>query len=681
VRGPTDSDTYVVLVTHTSAAAITTDITAGRLELEIDGTAIAAAATLNVFPPSPGRNNRLLGFDASGQTVTYSRDLTDLNLIPLNHASARQINFITGQEANPLYFSGVGDGVADDTAALAAAASLAASSGRVLRIPRGTWRITDTITIGGSFLGIVADGVVRYAGPNARTALVIGDGSTTRNASRFIENLRVERATVTDWLNEADIGVLLRNFDASRIEIAQAEGFTIGVRTLGDGRGFEDSTIILGRIANNKIGLDIRTNLVGSWNNAVKYIGGHFANASNTNPTLDRYGVRFSREAGGYNLHNHHVFYGPAFELQNQGGAVEAIPFLSEVSSRSVVAYGMRIEGNSPQVHKQTGGAQDHVYEIAFSSNGAITGTEGNAYLLEASYPAGASRAGATIIPYHQAAAAAHTNKLIAGEGSLRNRLFAWTASERGLEGMAILASAPSGPPTTLAGLAFPGLSGIDASGDRITFNSTRAIGYVVQTEVCKEFLLAFQGVAVRPTIMLFDAAENVLNNTHVPLLSNQSLAWNASAQWWQATADSQDATYTRLQRVTLPATAVVAVIALGTATSAQVGSFRLYTGAAHSPPVFAGGTRRWGTRELTAVAAAIDPPSIASGGTHNFNVTLTDCRPGDFVQASFRAATTLPFLAQAQTDAVNVRIWNPTGAAVDLGANDVIVRAIKPRV
>jgi hypothetical protein len=111
------------------------------------------------------------------------------------------------------------------------------------------------------------------------------------------------------------------------------------------------------------------------------------------------------------------------------------------------------------------------------------------------------------------------------------------------------------------------------------------------------------------------------------------------------------------------------------------VGSFRLYTGAAHSPPVFAGGTRRWGTRELTAVAASIDPPSIASGGTHNFNVTLTDCRPGDFVQASFRAATTLPFLAQAQTDAVNVRIWNPTGAAVDLGANDVIVRAIKPRV
>ena len=39
---------------------------------------------------------------------------------------------------------------------------------------------------------------------------------------------------------------------------AVVEGFTIGIRTLGDGRGFEDSTLVLGRIVNNRIGLDIR---------------------------------------------------------------------------------------------------------------------------------------------------------------------------------------------------------------------------------------------------------------------------------------------------------------------------------------------------------------------------------------------------------------------------------------
>jgi hypothetical protein len=109
--------------------------------------------------------------------------------------------------------------------------------------------------------------------------------------------------------------------------------------------------------------------------------------------------------------------------------------------------------------------------------------------------------------------------------------------------------------------------------------------------------------------------------------------------------------------------------------------ALRLYAPALHHPQVLYGGGRRWGTRELSALAAATDPPSIAAGATHNFNVTLTDARPGDFAQASFGLATVLPFFAQAQSDAVNVRIWNPTGAAVDLAAGDVFVRVIKPRL
>lgn len=630
------------------------------------------------------RANSVLGFDSAGA----------IELVPratIGGASFQQTG--TGSvlrtvqdelrllSVNPRQFGAVGDGAADDTLALQRAANEAAAQGAMLLIPRGTYRITDTVTFPGAIPTVFQQGLISYAGPAGRAALVVGDGGTTANRCRRYLGLRVERATLATWLDEADVGIRLRNMDSCVIEVLQAERFTIGVQTFGDGRGFEDSTLILGRLVDNRYQLDIRTNLVGAWNNSVRYIGGHFANSSSTWPLLSRFGVRFSRAAGGYNLHNGHFFFGPGFELQNQGFTVDAIPFLVEVNSRSVLAYGIRMEANSDIVARHTAAAADHVYEVAFASNGTYTGTEGDAYLLRMDYP-GATRAGGTIIPLHQAAAAQNSPKLVAEVPSLRAAAFRWTASEVGFDGLAVLSGNPAGPPTTLNGLAFPGLSLIALAADRVELPTSRAVGFVVRCDLCKEFLIGFDGADMRPTIMQFDASENVLGSGAVALLSNQSLAWNATAQWWQATADSEDATYTRLQRVTLASSAAFAIIGVGSSEPAGVlRALRLYTSGLHHPQVLAGGGRRWGTRELTALAAATDAPSIAAGATHNFNVTLTDARPGDFAEASFGLATVLPFVAQAQSDAVNVRIWNPTGGAVDLAAGDVFVRAIKPRL
>lgn len=688
VRDPGGASTYVVLTSHTSSGILASDVAANRLALEIDGAAVSAGAVLNVFPPAPGRNNRLLGFDPAGNPVTYARDVTDLNVTPAGHTTPRTLNFITGRRANPLYFGGVGNGTADDLAALAASAALATSAGIPWEIPDGIWRFTDTLTIGGAFPAIECRGLLRYAGPNGRAALVIGDGGTARNANRRIEGLRVERATFSDWTNEADIGVVMRNFDACRAEILQAEGFTIGIRTLGDGRGFEDSSIFLGRIANNRIGLDIRTTLITGWNNAVRYYGGHFANASGTNPSLDRYGVRFSREANGYQLHNHHVFYGPAFELQNQAGAVLAIPCLTEVNSRAVVMHAMRVEGNSPQIHRQTAGAQDHVYEVAFSSNGAITGEEGNAYLLESSYPAGASRAGATIIPLHQAAAAVHANKLIAGVPTMRAAMFRDTSTQNGIEGMAVMVPSPAGGLTSLNQLALRSTDDLAPVGDDLEFTA-RGIGFVVATDVCKEFLLGFDGVGLRVMVALFDISEQVQNSDSiVPLASNAGLQRVDGSRFWRGGAVAQDSSYTRLQRITVPASTAFAVIGVTHVVDVPNGNLigrlraiRLFTPGIHAPRVLAGGNRAWGSRELTG-SAAWDPPSIAAGATATTNVTVTGARPGDFAEASFTQGTILPFSAQVSgSDTVTVRVWNPTGGPVDLSANTAFARVIKARV
>jgi hypothetical protein len=630
------------------------------------------------------RANSVLGFDASGavelvpRTTIGGGSFQQTGTGSVVRAVQDELRLLS---VNPRQFGAVGDGSADDTLALQRAANEAAAQGAVLLIPRGTYRITDTVTFPGAIPVVWQQGLISYNGPAGRAALVVGDGGTAANRCRRYLGLRVERATLATWLDEQDVGIRLRNMDSCLIEVLQAERFTIGVQTFGDGRGFEDSTLILGRLVDNRYHLDVRTNLSTAWNNSVRYIGGHFANSAATWPLLSRFGVRFSRAPGGYNLHNGHFFFGPAFELQNQGFTVDAIPYLVEVNSRSVLAYGIRMEANSDIVARHTAAAADHVYEVAFASNGPYTGPEGDAYLLRMDYP-GATRAGGTIVPLHQAAAAQNTTKLIASVDSLRANAFRWTASEVGFERLAVLSANPVGPPTTLNGLAFPGLNLITLAANHIELPTSRAVGFVVRCHLCKEFLIGFDGTNMRPTILQFDASENVLGSGAVALLSNQSLAWNATAQWWQSTADSEDSTYTRLQRVTLASSAALAIIGVGSSQPAGVlRALRLYAPALHHPQVLYGGGRRWGTRELSALAAATDPPSIAAGATHNFNVTLTDARPGDFAQASFGLATVLPFFAQAQSDAVNVRIWNPTGAAVDLAAGDVFVRVIKPRL
>ena len=101
--------------------------------------------------------------------------------------------------------------------------------------------------------------------------------------------LNVIRQTLSDWSSEADMGITVRNVDASQIERRRVEGFTIGMRTIGDGRGVEDSTFTLGRIVNNRIGLDIWCATATAWNTSIRYYGGHFAQATEVNAVVDRF--------------------------------------------------------------------------------------------------------------------------------------------------------------------------------------------------------------------------------------------------------------------------------------------------------------------------------------------------------------------------------------------------------
>ncbi|MBR0679678.1 hydrolase [Roseomonas eburnea] len=626
-----------------------------------------------VLPLRAARANRVLGFDSNGNVTVFDRGTATLG-VPFAGGVPRTVEDKLAERLTARDFGATGDGVTDDGPALAAAMAAAAASGRALEIGEGAFRTTQPLTLGGGAAGLIMHGSILYAGPAGQAALTLGDGAAVRNAAKRYEGLRVVRATLSDWEDEGDIGLVLRNLDASLVEIRQVEGFTIGIRTQGVERGFEDTTLILGRIVNNRIGLDVRTETAAAWNTSVRYYGGHFAIGSAVHTDKDRFGIRLSAAPGAYVAHNRHLFDGPGFELQAEGRPISGIPFLVEVNSRSVWARALRMEGCSPYVARHTGAAQDHVYEVAWASQ---------AYLVDVDYAATATRVGAVVRASHQAGAFREASREIAAVPNLRAARIRWSNTEWGFEKLACLSSNVGGTPTTLADFAFPALDSFGFTDQGAVLTGGRGLGFVVDARGCREFALAVDADAPRLAVMCFDANKALLTDTGMPLVraSGQSLVWNAEARWWQGSADMADATLTRPQVVRLApqvAFAIVGIVRIGA--DYEVRAMRLGCDPLFAPPLVYGQPGLpHGVRELVA-EAAWDPASIAAGASAQINVPLPGARAGDFASAAFSLATSgLVFLAQVgATDVVTVTAWNRSGIAIDLGAGTVRARVVK---
>lgn len=626
-----------------------------------------------VLPVRTARANRLLGFDSNGNAIVFPRD-SGLLTAPFPGAVPRTVEDKMGERLSARDFGATGDGATDDGPALQAAMNAAAAAGKTLLIGEGSFRTTLPLTLPGAAAGLVMRGRLVYAGPAGQAALTIGDGGVARNAEKILTGLAVLRATQSDWSNEGDIGIVLRNLDASLVEIRSATGFTIGVRTLGDGRGFEDTTLVLHRIVNNRIGLDVHAATALAWNTSVRYYGGHFAVGSTVNTDKDRFGIRLSAAPGAYVAHNRHVFDGPNFELNARDRPIVGIPFLCEVNSRAIIGRALRMEGCSPIIARHTAGAQDHLYEIAWASQG---------YQVEIEHTATATRLGGSVRTLHQASPHLEATRALAAVPSLRAAAIRWTATETGFEKLAMLSSNVVGSPATLAEFCFPGLDAVTLTSRGAVLGGGRGIGFVVDARRCKDFALAVDADLPRLMVMCFDAGMGLLTDAagQVALASGQSLQWNPAARWWQGAADMADATLTRLQAVELGPGVGYAVIGLArVAADYEVRAMRLLCDPRHAPAVLYGlpGLRH-GARDLTA-ELGWDPPSIAAGASAQISVPLPGARPGDFVQAAFSLSTSgVVFLAQiGAQDTVTVTAWNRSGAAVDLGAGTVRVRVTK---
>ena len=231
---------------------------------------------------------------------------------------------------NVKWLGAVGDGATDDTAAIQATIDAAATTGGVVYFPP----VDDSPTVGYKTtatlevpynVDVIMDAAVRYAGAGGEPAISInGTGSDGCSYRRY--RLQVVRATLADWEDEADIGVVLRNVVRSRIEIGNAHNFTIGAQLKGDAAGFFYNHVELGTLAANKVALDLVSDDAG-WVNENLFLGGCFVCWSDTHLSKTRYGVRI-RSLDGY-YQNANVFHKPSFEVgRDLTGGAESIPVL-----------------------------------------------------------------------------------------------------------------------------------------------------------------------------------------------------------------------------------------------------------------------------------------------------------------------------------------------------------------
>ena len=625
------------------------------------------------LPVRPARANRLLGFDSIGDVTTFSRGEATLSA-PFPGGIPRTVEDKLAERLSARDFGAVGNGVADDGPALQAAMNAAAASGKFLQIGEGTYRTTIPLTLPGAAAGLIMLGAILYAGVGGEAALTLGDGAAIRNRTKVYQGLRVLRSTLSSWDDERDIGILIRNQDSALIEIRQVERFTIGVQTLGVERGFEDSVLHLGRLVDNRYGLDVRTATAAAWNTSVRYYGGHFAMSIATWPDKDRYGVRLSAAPGAYVAHNRHVFDGPAFELQARDRPIDGIPFLIEVNSRAVVARNVRMEGCDAFVARHTAGAQDHVYEVAWASQ---------AYGVDIDYTATATRVGSVVRAFHQAVAHREATRTLADIPNLRAAAIRWNATETGFEKLACLYTNVSGTPTLLQHFAFPALDSYSLTDRGVMLTGGRGLGFVVDTRRCKELALAIDADNPRMIIQCFGAGGVLLSSADGAMVraSGMSLTYAAGPRWWQGNADSNDAGLTRLQTIRLAPQVESAIIGVARVDADyEVRSLRLACDPSQSPPVLYGTPELpHGVRELKA-EMTWDPPAIAAGGSAQVNVPCPGVRPGDFVQAAFSLSTSgVVFLAQVGAqDVITVTAWNRSTISIDLAAGTLRVRAVK---
>jgi hypothetical protein len=256
-------------------------------------------------------------------------------------------------------FGAVGDGVADDTAAIQAAIA----TGRTVWFPgHSTYRITSPLVANQSWIQDVG-AIIRWDGANSSgSVLTFGQQSISLQNREIV--LEVERSSI-DWSGSL-VGVTLINIANSKIKYRRVFGFKVGVRELGWSEGFAYNSIDVGILISCQTLIEWVSKGTGSpvgYHNENTYFKGRLGNFSNSPTGVPRIGVHVRSDDGAYTNNNSNVWFAPSFELFDGGLPV----YMQHGSQNSFLYY--RDEQNGPIFAKEENNSGENEYVGGYSDN------------------------------------------------------------------------------------------------------------------------------------------------------------------------------------------------------------------------------------------------------------------------------------------------------------------------
>jgi hypothetical protein len=282
--------------------------------------------------------------------MTNSRDLANLGggFIQAGGGVQRSVESKLQDVVSVKDFGAVGDGVADDTAAIQAAANYAKANNGVLIGAGGTYKITSTIVLlcncDLSMMTCVANAL--SVKPVIRVGPISGGGSSTDLV--IAKNIKLPKVrntakTTTGWDAGWGSGIELAHVYESRIEVPWVEGFKVGLDCGGYDYGFAYNEVRVGRVYNNEIGVQLKPKAAAGWvNENLFYNGRYVMDSSEGIVTSGRYIklAPFDVTNAGTSWPNNNVFTKPSIEEQGPTYAVE-------IAGAFNCFYNPRFEGNN----------------------------------------------------------------------------------------------------------------------------------------------------------------------------------------------------------------------------------------------------------------------------------------------------------------------------------------------
>lgn len=463
---------------------------------------------------------------------------------------------------NVFDYGAVGNQVADDTAAILAAVAAAEASVSTSGLngqnpvvyfpPCLGYRITSSISVGRNVNVRMEAPLLAASSMGNVAALTLGEVGPGSDNFGVEYAVQVYREESGDWSDEGQIGIKILNSVGARIKVTRAEGFTIGLQCIGSGSdGFAHNTVDLGRIYNNKIGLDLNAEN-GGWCNQNTFNDGRFGNNSDVNTLLSRYGIRITHGDSSYNDGN--KFNNPSFELTSPGGAAEAVPFLGEYCQSTRMDH-PRSEGNSSTFARFSNESTDNIIFAGYSASADDFTIENDGTYM-ANYVVGLKHRA------HHLLAAPIFNSGELHKIACHYNDVGWVNIPR-----CFIQSSSNAN-------ALPGLDLLTINSDYLEIANGRAVGVYVDTAVAKRFAVRRDVDTANPgglVIRCYDAAGAVYTDASA-IKSNSERVLTSTASW--GGSFSGGANTNEFAFEVSAAVKKIAVLCIGSTTPCRIRSF-----------------------------------------------------------------------------------------------------------